>query len=305
MSGAVKNPTEAQAPPTRLSRAFRSGWFWMLVSVLIWVAAGVVFFKGPRSCVYGWLRMEPTYRGLPASFWRAVIQENLARQPFRRTPPADAFDLLQYRIELLIDRYFSLHSFEHWLVPNDPRLRSVTLHLLNDDDPMVHVTAYYCLADQVEHYPELFPMVAKKLESKLNLERLVALHAMRRLGPRAKLALPKLKELFNSEQRHIEKIQVASSILMVDPDDQDAQVYLFSLTRPGPDGVRDDKLAHMALIHLSCLRQRIPERMPEIIELACDDNSNVAAAAQSILLRWDPALARQELENRPGRKSDE
>jgi hypothetical protein len=305
MSGAANNPTKAQAPPTRLGRVFRSGWFWLLVSVLIWVTAGVVHFKGPRTCVYGWLRMEPTYRGLPASFWRAVLQDPYTGPPFRRTPPTDIIDLLQYRAEQFIAYYLTLHSFARWLDPNDPRLRAVTMHLLSDDDPTVRMTANYFLASQVEHYPELFPIVAKSLESKLYMERLVAIQAMRHLGPRAKIALPKLKEVFNCQHRDMEKIEIASAILQVDPGDQEAREYLFSLTRPGPDGVRDDKLAHMALLNLSYLESPISERMPEILELARDGNSDIASAAQRILIRWDPALARQEREKQPGRKSDE
>lgn len=278
-----------------LRTAFAKKRTWFFLAIVAVLGGTLLGFQGPRCCLYGWLRFEPTYRGLPASYWRAVLLDQY--QPGNRPQgiPDDTVTLLWRDGLAYYDRHWSLGSQTRHLLQGDPQLSSVLLRLLQDDDNRVRLWAIDLLCQQGCFPDEAESFLVELLEDQDPTKRWTGVLVSGRLGPKARGLLPQIRSIFAAEQFDDPKIHAALAIKQIDPDDQESLRYLIGLIdRQRREKKSPNITAGRAAVYLGMIGPGAHAALPDLVELAKDSDGFVAQSAFNAIMRIDPEVAERE-----------
>jgi hypothetical protein len=117
-------------------KAMKRRWRLLLVLLLLLVLGGMLLLPSVRWPIYGWLRGEAFYQGMPTSYWRMVFKtidheilyEDLASQPREAVVAELAFHQMQ-------DDSTAVPVLRALLQADHPRMRELAAFLLGCNGP--------------------------------------------------------------------------------------------------------------------------------------------------------------------------
>jgi hypothetical protein len=106
--------------------------FWLLLALLLLVVGGLLIVPAVRWPIYGWLKGEAFYQGMPTSYWRERIQNHLEARLARLRGVERP-----WIIEAMGDLGISIENPVDWpdvLGSDEPAAVPVLIELLAEDD---------------------------------------------------------------------------------------------------------------------------------------------------------------------------
>jgi HEAT repeat protein len=186
----------------------------LLPLLLLLLLGGLLLVPQVRWPVYGWLRGEAFYQGMPTSYWRQRIQQY--ERPKDAKKQASIDDWIQK-----LESVFGLLADDLPLdiLGHDPGTVAVRLELLQDSDECVRKAAILDISLIGPSARPAIPLLINLCEDPSVAVQLRAIVAVGQFGPEAKEALPSLRrllELYDGSLFH--QYLLRTAIRDIDPE---------------------------------------------------------------------------------------
>lgn len=297
MNAGAKKPLLA-----RLKAAAKSKLTWVSLGVAAVLILALVAFPHPRCYLWGTVRGESFYRGMPASYWAECVKQ------LEQRPPSP-WDWLLSRIGFRQSRPEGLHR----LLRGEEGSALVLIELLRHEDQMVRHWSMCALAnigfearfnpERLPHQQEMLAALERLYRDGTSRDRQNVLHALGHMGANATPRLPLIEEALSSPDPEVQ-LQAAVAICSINPYRHDAlKIIIANLQSPKQ---RDQAVMGLAAIVRTdpkagrrFLQGHAAEFKPLLLTMAADAEPTLRMRSQAVLELVFPA--EETSDGRPNR----